>query len=264
MSGEKPINNLLAKVATDYEETGSLQTVGAESALREDEAMRNGQMDKRYSLLSPRRKENEEAAETGYISPFSDEFLERSDKRDEEYQKETEEAESIPSSRIKAYLLLAAVLYVIALGIGYHNTPWSDGYPQTISGERIDAREYLSGSEEHILYLQTAHTQSVEAIEKYTGGLMSSSELAGEMRKANDALAKKEQELREMTVPKDCEPLQENLLELYSLQTSMNSAAVNYAARKADDTFDVLDNINEKYRERSDEVLSAFDAEFSH
>ena len=257
---ENKQNNLLARIASDEKED-SIQTAEAESALREEQVLRESR-DKTHSLLSPKRKENQEVQKDEYISPFSDEFLLQSEKRDQDYEKEVEEENAVSSNRVQAFLMLAAALYVVALIVGYYNTPYSDGVPQIVTEAGIDSRKYLSEASEYIDYIHTKHAESVEAVESYTADLMSASELSNQMKKSNEAIEKKSQEVAEMSVPPGCELLHDGIKELYSAQTSMNSAAINYAAHKSENTFVVVDNTNLKFEERSEDVLATYDESF--
>ena len=158
--------------------------------------------------------------------------------------------------------MLAAVLYAIALIVGYYNTTYMDGIPQVVTREVIDGRKYLADSNEYLDYIQTAHIETVEAVEDYTADLMSSSELSSLMKTKNEALEKKAKELEDVLAPTDYDTLHDGIKEMYATQISMNSAAVNYAARKSDDTFVVVENINNRYEERSKTVLEMYDEAF--
>lgn len=262
--GDRGTLDLLSRVSTDYDKKDSLETDGSESALREEQAIRNQNKDRQHSMLSPLNEANKEVSSDNYVSPFSDEFLEKSKVEDEKFKEEVEETSTISSNRIQAFAMMAAVLYVIALGIGYHYTPYEDGVPQVIAGNEIDASEYLGSSNEYILNIQTYHASTVDSVEKFTTGLMGANELASSMKKDNEKLAKKLEEVKEMTAPEGYDSFQSDLIELYSLQISMNAAAINYATGKTQDTFDVVSNINNKYLDKEDTFLHDFDSSFQH
>lgn len=263
MAETREEQSILAKLKDDDSKKDGLQTAEADSALREEQMLREGLYERsQYSMLSPRRKENQEVQKDEYISPFSDEFLTRTDKRDEEFEKETAGEGLITSARLRAFLTLGAIFYVISLIIGYYNTPYSDGVPQLVTGAEIDGRKYISQANEYLNYIQTAHEQTVDDIENYTADLMSGSELSAQMKKNSAEIEKKKKEVEEMKVPTEYEDMHEGLKEMYEAQESMNSAAVNYASNKSEQTFNVVSNINEKYESYSDTVLDAFDRSF--
>lgn len=259
-------DSLLAQLKKEgeKEEKKGLESAGAEDALKQEQMLRNGMLggESQYSLLSPNRKENKEAQKDEYISPFSDEFLNRTDKRDEEFEEEVSKEGAVPHVRVQAFLMLGLVLYAMALIIGYYNTPYSDGVPQVVTGEEIDGRKYISQANDYLNYIQTVHEQTVDDIENYTADLMSASELTSQMKKSNTEIEKKKKEVEDMTVPSEYEDLQEGLKAMYDAQVSMNSAAMNYAASKTEQTFTVVSNINEKYEGYSDSVIDAFDQSF--
>ena len=214
------------------------------------------------SMLSPKRQENQDVKQDDYVSPFSDEFWEKTQERDKEFEDEQSQEGAVSSNRIQAYLMLAAVLYVIALIVGYHNTTYTDGVPQVVTKDVIDGRKYLADANEYLDYIQTSHVESVEAVEDYTADLMSASELSSLMKKKNEELEKKYKEVEDMFPPADYDMLHEGLQDMYTTQISMNSAAINYAARKNDDTFVVLENINTRYEDRSEAVIEMYDEAF--
>ena len=259
-------SSLLARIGADEKAEKEIQSTEAESALREEQMMREGQLNRsKYSMLSPKRQENQEVnqkEEDTYLSPFSDEFIERAEERDKEFEQEQSEQGAMSSNRIQAFLMLAAALYVVALIVGYHNTSYSDGVPQTVTATELEGRKYLADSNEYLNYIQSAHVETVDAVESYTADLMSASELASQMKKKNEALEKKKKEVEEMNVPSQYETLHDNLKEMFNAQISMNSAAVNYASKKTNETFVVLDNINTKYEDRSETVIQMYDEAF--
>lgn len=263
---DKREDSLLARIGA--EDKKGMQSTEADSALREEKMLREGTLNRsRYSLLSPKREENKEVqkkseSDDGYVSPFSEEFMKITEERDKEYEEELSKEGAVSSNRIQAFLMLAAAMYFIALIVGYYNTPYNEGVPQVVTGESLDARKYLSESNDYINYVQNAHIQSVEAIENYTADLMSASELASQMKKNNEAIDKKAKELQDMKVPSEYESLHDGIKEMFNAQISMNSAAVNYASHKSEATFVVLDNINKKYENKSEEVLEKYDEGF--
>ena len=257
----KPIN-LLARIGDD-ERTEKENQVETNTAAEKELMLRDDSLNfERQSMLSPKRQENQDVKQDDYISPFSDEFWEKTQKEDKEFEEEQSKEGAVSSNRIQAYLMLAAVLYVIALIVGYHNTTYTDDVPQVITKEVIDGRKYLADANEYLDYIQTAHVEAVDAVESYTAELMSPSELSSLMKKKNEALEKKSKEFEDMFPPADYDTLHEGIKEMYATQISMNSAAVNYAARKSEDTFVVLENINTRYEARSEAVLEMYDEAF--
>lgn len=220
---------------------------------------------KKYSLLSPNRAENKqvkEQLEDDYISPFSDEFIKETEKRDKEFEEEQSEDGAVSSTRLQAFGLLAFTLYLISLIVGYHNTPFSDNVPQVVTAAQLEGQKYLSQSNEYLNYIQNAHIETVEAVENYTAELMSSTELATLMKKNNEQLQKKIEDVEDMSAPSEYSSLQDGLKEMYNAQISMNAAAINYANNKSENTFAVVENTNQKYEDRSEEVLEMFDRAF--
>ena len=98
------------------------------------------------SFLSPENEFNKQAGKVvnkdNYISPGSKEYADYINKLDEEYEEDTSEA--VSSNRIQAYIILAVVLYFLALGVGYHYTTFEDDVPQVTTAQKIEANEYLS------------------------------------------------------------------------------------------------------------------------
>lgn len=225
----------------------------SDSILREEQALRDGE--KGQSYLSPEREENDK----GYISPFSDEFLRASLRKDEEIEDEG----AIASGKVSMFLRLGFIIYLIMLVIGYHYTPFSDGVPQLIGEGYIEGQEYLNESNKYILIVEDSHTEMVAAIEKFTAGEMSRGELASTAKENSEKLNKEKQGLSEMKVPLEFEDFHSRLKELFTTQDSMNAAAVTYASSDTDDNFTTLDNINVKFEEASNKLMFEYNNAFS-
>lgn len=256
--------SILAKLRTNEKKLeNDIQNKETDDSLKGKQIIQDELLNQNtYSLLSPKRKENQEAQQNDYISPLSEEFIAQTERREDEYEEEKSQEGAIPAARIQAFITLAVTLYAIALIVGYYNTPYSDGVPQVVTEAQIDERKYISEVNEYLTYIQTAHVETMEAIENYTADLMSAAELSSQMKKSTDELEKKVKEVEDVDVPSEYESLHNGLKEMYAYQISINSAAINYASHKTEETFNVVNNINTKYENRSDDVIEIFNESF--
>ena len=254
--------DFLSRVSVSNEDADEATVLREERNLRKPLTRAEGERGR--SMLSPENENNKphKQDDDDYISPFSDEYMKKSERIKEEYEDEVEAETAISSNRIQAYAIFAGVLYIIILCIGYHYTTFEDNVPQVVTVEQLDANEYLAQANEYVLNIQALHEESVEAIERFTGGTMGASELSSLMKKSSEKLLGQQEELKEFSVPEGYESFQSTLLEMYSLQASMNAAAVNYAAERTEASFEVVNNINTEYDRAADDFMFDFNNAF--
>ena len=270
---ERGTINLLSRVSTQYEDNDTNETSNARQALSQERAIANGEMNVGLkedkvgrSFLSPKNEYNQQINDEKNIKdempyPGTKEYDEYIKKLDEEYEEDTTDA--VSSNRIQAYLILGVVLYFLALCVGYHYTTFEDDVPQITSTERIQSTEYLSQIDDYILAIETLHNETIESIESFTNETMGSSELVSLMKKSNEKIAKQQEELKDITPPESYDVFHSGLIELYSLQASLNSAAINYATSgRSEKEFTVVANINEKYMTAADDFLFKYNKSF--
>jgi hypothetical protein len=256
---ERGTVDLLSRVSTETQQP----TVNQQQPITSNQTLQMNNQEWGRSLLSPENKHNKEiAGEDNYISPFSTEAKERREQSEEEYEQEVESENAVSSNRIGSYLLFGFIFYVLALCVGYHYTLFEDGVPQVVSAKQIEAKEYLSKVDEYLLSIQNLHSESIDAIESFTNETMGASEMSSLMKKSNEKIAKQQEEIKEIVPPEGYETLHSALIEIYSLQVSLNSAATNYASSKKENTFKVLSNINDKYEKAAEEFLDAYNKAF--
>lgn len=272
MSNERGPIDLLSRVSTTYENNNDNATTNAEQALAQEKAMAKGDMHigKKEghigrSFLSPENEYNKQAGapvkNDGYISPGSKEYSDYINKLDEEYEEDTNEA--VSSNRIQAYIILAVILYLVALGIGYHYTTFEDDVPQVTTTEKIEANEYLAQINDYVMAVETLHNETVDAIESYTNETMGASEIASLMKKSNEKIAKQQEELKDIIPPEGYDTFHSALIELFSLESSLNNAAISYASsNRSEQEFGVVSNINNKYLDAAGEFFINFNKSF--
>lgn len=272
MSNERGPIDLLSRVSTTYENNNDNATTNADQALAQEKALAKGEMHigKKEehigrSFLSPENEFNKQAGEVvnkdNYISPGSKEYSDYINKLDEEYEEDTSEA--VSSNRIQAYIILAVVLYFLALVVGYHYTTFEDDVPQVTSTEKIEASEYLSQINDYIMAVEILHNETVDAIESYTNETMGASELASLMKKSNEKIEKQQEEIKDIIPPEGYDTFHSALIELFSLEASLNNAAISYASSgRSVQEFEVVSNINNKYTDAAGEFFINFNKSF--
>ena len=265
--------DLMSKVTTKFDQdeektrTQDLETDNAEHLLQQEKALQQGAYEEKSnigrSLLSPENAlQKQEKQVTKVISPFSKEFEEMARERAEQYEEQEEANESISSNRIQFYMIFAFVFYIIALCIGYHYTTFVDDTPQVVSMKQIDADEYLGKADGYIVAVQQLHENTVSDVESFTKDTMGASELISNIEKSNKKIVEMQTEIKDIIPPEAYEAFQSQLIELYSLQANMNLAATNYARNKNENTFKVLNGVNEKYEDTLNSFLDDYNAKF--
>lgn len=261
--------DLLSRVKTkeerERENAKNLETDNAKLAYQQERAAQAGEYEqvdavRGQSLLSPNNLQAQKPSER--VSPFSDEYIKIAEEKRKQIEEIEESEEGIPSERIQFYLAILFFFYIIALGIGYHYTSFSEDIPQVISMKRIDANEYLSKIDDYVLTLQTLHEETVSSIEGITYETVGESEINSRMEKSNKKLSEMQSELKDISVPEGFETIQSQLIELYSLQIAMNNATATYAKTKSDNSFNILENSNEKFEDNIQTFLTDYEKKF--
>ena len=269
--------DLRSRVKTKFEEdeqrveNKELETQDANHLLQQEKLTQAGEYEEKTdvgrSLLSPRNSiqkelQKKDAQPKKVLSPFSKEFEEIATQREEKYMEEMEKDTSISSNRIQFYMIFAFVLYIISLCIGYHYTTFNDDIPQIVSMKQIDANEYLGKIDGYIITVQQLHEESISDIEDYTHEIKGASELLSNLEKNNKKIVEMQEEIKDVIPPEQFEAFQSQLVELYSIQANVNSAGMNYAKNKNENTFKILNGINEKYEENINSFLDDYNTKF--
>ena len=269
--------DLKSRVSTKFEEdekkvkNKELETDDATHLLQQEKLTQSGAYEEQpevgRSLLSPRNSiqkemKQKESQPKKVLSPFSKEFEEIATQREEKYLEEMEKDTSISSNRIQFYMIFAFVLYIIALCIGYHYTTFDEDVPQVVSMQQIDADEYLGKIDGYIITVQQLHEEAISDIEDYTHDIKGASELLSNLEKNNKKILEMQEEIKDIIPPEQFEAFQSQLVELYSIQANVNSAGINYAKNKNENTFKVLEGINEKYEDNANSFLDDYNTKF--
>lgn len=240
--------------------TGSPETEDSEHLLRQDEQIREKQPRKRQgeigsSLLSPVNELNKKQEDTdGYVSPFSEQYEEKVQEEEEV----PEEERLISKNRLQFFGMCALILYVVALCIGYHYTNFVNDEPQVVTLAQRDEAEYFEQANDYILVLQELHAESIESTENYTQSIIGSDELVERTKQNNKKLTEMQEQIKDLKPPAKYEHFNSLLLEMYSLQAAFNTTLNTYSKAKTEEAFQIVNEANNKYEDKSAEFLTLY------
>ena len=133
-----------------------------------------------------------------------------------------------------------------------------DDEPQVVTLAQRDEAEYFEQANDYILVLQELHAESIESTENYTQGIIGSDELVERTKQNNKKLTEMQEQIKDLKPPAKYEHFNSLLLEMYSLQAAFNTTLNTYSKAKTEEAFQIVNEANNKYEDKSAEFLTLY------